>query len=50
MTWAILLLGLGLILVVAGYLYLFQWIASLVSPALISNFTPGPWDRKRRPC
>ena len=36
---------LGLILVVAGYLYLFQWIASLVSPALISNFTPGPWDR-----
>jgi hypothetical protein len=36
---------LGLILVVAGYLYLFQWIASLVSPALISNFTPGQWDR-----
>jgi hypothetical protein len=30
---------------VAGYLYLFQWIASLVSPALISNFTPGQWDR-----
>lgn len=36
---------LGIILVVAGYLYLFQWIASLVSPTLISNFSPGPWDR-----
>ena len=36
---------LGIILVVAGYLYLFQWVASLVSPALISNFSPGPWDR-----
>jgi hypothetical protein len=36
---------LSLILVVAGYLYLFQWIASLVSPALISNFSPGQWDR-----
>ncbi len=35
---------LGIILVVAGYLYLFQWIASLVSPALISNFSPGQWD------
>jgi hypothetical protein len=35
----------GIILVVAGYLYLFQWIASLVSPALISNFSPGQWDR-----
>ena len=36
---------LGIILVVAGYLYLFQWIASLVSPALISNFSLGQWDR-----
>lgn len=36
---------LGIILVVAGYLYLFQWVASLVSPALISNFSPGQWDR-----
>ncbi len=36
---------LGLILVVAGYLYTFQWIAGLVSPALISNFSPGAWDR-----
>lgn len=35
---------LGLILVVAGYLYTFQWIAGLVSPALISNFSPGAWD------
>ncbi len=36
---------LGLVLAVAGYLYTFQWIAGLVSPALISNFTPGAWDR-----
>jgi hypothetical protein len=35
----------GVILAIAGYLYLFQWVASLVSPALISNFSPGPWDR-----
>jgi hypothetical protein len=36
---------LGIVLVIAGYLYLFQWIANLVSPALISNFSPGQWDR-----
>jgi hypothetical protein len=35
----------GLVLVVAGYLYLFQWVVSLVSPALISDLTPGAWDR-----
>ena len=35
----------GLILVVAGYLYLFQWVAGLVRPALIANFASGPWDR-----
>jgi hypothetical protein len=35
----------GLILVVAGYLYLFQWVVALVSPALISDLTPGAWDR-----
>ncbi len=36
---------LGIVLVVAGYLYVFQWIASLISPALISNFSPVQWDR-----
>jgi hypothetical protein len=36
---------LGVILVVALYLYLFQWIFNQVSPALISNFSPGQWDR-----
>jgi hypothetical protein len=35
----------GLVLAIAGYLVLFQWVASLVSPALISSFTPGVWDR-----
>jgi hypothetical protein len=35
----------GLIVVVAGYLYLFQWVVGLVSPALISDLTPGVWDR-----
>jgi hypothetical protein len=36
---------LGIMAVVSGYLYLFQWIASLVSPSLIANFASGPWDR-----
>jgi hypothetical protein len=35
----------GIVLVIAGYLHLFWWVAALVSPSLISNFTPGPWDR-----
>ena len=35
----------GLVLVVAGYLYLFQWVVALISPALISDLTPGAWDR-----
>lgn len=35
----------GVVLAIAGYLYLFQWVAGLVSPALISNFSSGPWDR-----
>ncbi len=34
----------GIIFVVAGYLVVFQWIASQASPALIANFTPGQWD------
>lgn len=34
----------GLILIIAGYLHLFLWIAGMVRPALISNFSPGPWD------
>lgn len=35
----------GLVLVVSAYLYLFQWVAGQITPALISNFAPGPWDR-----
>jgi hypothetical protein len=35
----------GLILAVSAYLYVFQLIASQISPALISNFTAGTWDR-----
>lgn len=34
----------GIVLAVTGYLYVFQWVADLVSPTLISNFSPGPWD------
>jgi hypothetical protein len=35
----------GLVLAVSAYLYVFQRITSQISPALISNFAPGPWDR-----
>jgi hypothetical protein len=35
----------GLVLAVAAYLHLFQWVAGLVRPALINNFSPGPLDR-----
>lgn len=35
----------GVVLAIAGYLYVFQWVVDLVSPTLISNFSPGPWDR-----
>lgn len=34
----------SLIIIIAGYLVVFQWIISLASPTLIANFTPGPWD------
>jgi hypothetical protein len=34
----------SLILAVSVYLFVFQRIASQISPALISNFAPGPWD------
>ena len=34
----------GIVLAITGYLYVFQWVADLVSPTLISNFSPGPWD------
>jgi hypothetical protein len=34
----------GIILVVAGYLVLFQWVVNLVTPALIVGLPPGPWD------
>jgi hypothetical protein len=34
----------GIILVVAGYLHLFQWVAGLLQPALISNLPTGQWD------
>ncbi len=36
---------LGMVVVIAGYLYLFQWVVSLVSPSLIASFASGPWDR-----
>lgn len=36
---------LGMVVVIAGYMVLFQWVASLVSPSLIANFASGPWDR-----
>jgi hypothetical protein len=35
----------GVVLAIAGYLYVFQWVVDLVGPTLISNFSPGPWDR-----
>jgi hypothetical protein len=35
----------GLVLAIAAYLHLFQWVAGLVRPALINNFSPGPLDR-----
>ena len=35
----------GVVLAVAVYLYVFQWVVDLVSPTMISNFSPGPWDR-----
>jgi hypothetical protein len=36
---------LGIVAVIGAYLYLFQWVCSLVSPSLIANFASGPWDR-----
>lgn len=35
----------GIVLVIAGYLYLFQWVAALITPSLISNFSAVPMDR-----
>ena len=34
----------GIVVTITGYLYVFQWIAGMVSPTLISNYSPGPWD------
>lgn len=34
----------GVILAIAGYLFLFQWVVGMVSPTLITNFSTGPWD------
>jgi len=34
----------GTAIAIAAYLFLFQWIADLVSPSLIANIQPGPWD------
>jgi hypothetical protein len=34
----------GIVVVIAGYLYLFQWVAALVTPSLISNFPVVPSD------
>jgi hypothetical protein len=34
----------GIVLVIAGYLYLFQWVVNLVSPSLVGSVLPGPMD------
>jgi hypothetical protein len=34
----------GAVITIAAYLFLFQWVADLVSPSLISNFSAPPWD------
>jgi hypothetical protein len=34
----------GAVFTIAAYLFLFQWVADLVSPSLISNFSSPPWD------
>ncbi len=39
------LANIGILLVIATYLVLFQWVAGLVAPALISDFSPGALDR-----
>jgi len=33
----------GLVLVIAGYLYLFQWVVNSVAPSIATNL-PGAWD------
>jgi hypothetical protein len=34
----------GIILVIAGYLVVFDWVVGLAAPALIAGFSPGRWD------
>lgn len=34
----------GIVLVIAGYLVVFEWVVGLATPALISGFSPGRWD------
>jgi len=34
----------GAVIAIAAYLFLFQWVADLVSPTLISNFSAPPWE------
>jgi hypothetical protein len=34
----------GIILVIAGYLVVFEWVVGLAAPALIAGFSPGRWD------
>ncbi len=34
----------GIILVIAGYLVVFEWVVGLAAPALISGFSLGRWD------
>jgi hypothetical protein len=36
---------LGAAMLICSYLFLFQWVADLISPALISGFAPGFWER-----
>lgn len=39
---------LGLALAGASFLFIFQWVADLASPAVFARLGPGPWDESTR--
>ena len=39
---------LGFALSLFGYLFVFRWVADLISPALMVRVSPGPWDDSTR--
>lgn len=39
---------LGLALSAASFLFVFQWVADLASPAVLARLGPGPWDESTR--